>query len=226
MVKIDKKIRGYSVKSESAPQVEEAAKPVDKPSNVVQMHESLERPEALAGYTIKIKSAALEHALYLTVNHIVLNEGTSHEVVRPFEVFISTKDPNSQPWIVALTRLLSAVFRKGGDFAFVLEELKSVHDPKGGCFLPGGVYVPSTVAHIGMVLEQHLEEIGAMKPIELSPEVKALIESKKAQLQERTGGEGMSAVPGAGLCPKCSELAVVTMDGCSTCLTCGHSKCG
>lgn len=223
-VRIEQKIKGFSVVKKDA----EGAVPapaVEAESNVVQMHEAFERPESLRGSTIKLKSATLDHALYLTVNHIVLNEGTPHEMIRPFEVFINTKDPNSQPWIVALTRMISAAWRKGGDFAFVIDELKAVHDPRGGCFLPGGVYVPSTVAHIGLAIEQHLEAIGAMKRAELSPEVKAMIEAKKEQIAQSATSEG-TAVPGAAQCPKCSDMSLVIMDGCSTCLACGYSKCG
>ena len=241
VTKIDKKIVGYSVKTEKAEaepktaQVEEAS---PAPS-IVKMHETLERPEELKGSTIKLKNAAMDHAYYLTINYIVLNEGTEFETIRPFEVFVNTKDQNSTPWITALTRMISAAWRKGGDFAFVIDELKAVHDPRGGCFLPGGVYVPSTVAHIGLAIEQHLQSIGALKAVKLSAEVRAMQEAKLAALrgaapaadaeqgseQDEAAAAG-GAVAGATLCGKCSNMAVVVMDGCETCLSCGYSKCG
>ena len=231
-VRIDSKIKSASVVQNKAEQgaADSGMAPLPKPSetksNVVQMHEAFERPESLHGCSIKLKNPMLEHAMYLTINHIVLNEGTPHESLRPFEVFINTKDPNSQPWIVALTRMISAAWRKGGDFAFVIDELKAVHDPRGGFFLPGGVLVPSVIAHIGLAIEQHLESIGALRRPELSPEVKAMIEAKKEQLSQKTGEPQSSAIPGAAPCPKCLANALVIMDGCSTCVECGYSKCG
>ncbi len=107
------------------------------------MHESVERPETLVGSTYKIKSPLFEHALYVTINDIVLNAGTQHELRRPFEIFINSKNMDHFQWIVALTRIMSAVFRKGGDVTFLVEELKAVFDPRGGYFKAGGVYMPS-----------------------------------------------------------------------------------
>lgn len=235
-VRIEQKIKGFSVAPTQAPAPETppAAPPVEAVSNVVHMHETLERPELLNGSTLKLKSAVLDHALYLTINHIVLNEGTEHEIVRPFELFINTKDPKSQPWIVALTRMISAAWRKGGDFAFVIDELKAVHDPNGGCYLPGGTYVPSVVAHIGLTLERHLQNIGALRRPELSPELKEMIEAKTQQLQEREEAQQApqsapatsESIKGGTMCSKCNNMSVVIMDGCATCLECGYSKCG
>ncbi|MDE2317939.1 MAG: NrdJb, partial [Xanthomonadaceae bacterium] len=146
-IKIEKKIKGYNVvKPEDkaapaaapAPQAKAAAEP--RQAEVIQMHESLERPEQLIGSTFKIKSPLFEHALYVTINDIVLNAGTKHEQRRPFEIFINSKNMDHFQWIVALTRILSAVFRKGGDVTFLVEELKAVFDPRGGYFKAGGVY--------------------------------------------------------------------------------------
>ncbi len=122
------------------------------------MHESVERPEDLFGSTYKIKSPLFEHALYVTINDIVLNRGTEHEQRRPFEIFINSKNMDHFQWIVALTRIMSAVFRKGGDVTFLVEEMKAVFDPRGGYFKAGGVYMPSIVAEIGCVVEQPPEE--------------------------------------------------------------------
>ena len=120
------------------------------------MHEQLERPDQLAGSTYKIKTPLSDHALYVTINDIVLNPGTEHELRRPFEIFINSKNMEHFQWIVALTRIISAVFRKGGDVAFLVEELHSVFDPGGGYLKRGGKHVPSLVAEIGTVIEDHL----------------------------------------------------------------------
>ena len=115
---------------------------------VVHMHEKLERPEILAGSTYKVKTPLSEHALYITINDIVLNQGTEHEQRRPLEIFINSKNMDHFQWIVALTRLMSAVFRKGGDVTFLAEELQAVFDPKGGYFKPGGKFMPSIIAEL------------------------------------------------------------------------------
>jgi hypothetical protein len=278
-IKISKRIKGYAV-----------AKPDDKPAapatpavepneamalpkaEVIQMHEQIERPEVLVGSTYKIKSPLFEHALYVTINDIVLNQGTEHESRRPFEIFINSKNMDHFQWIVALTRIMSAVFRKGGDVTFLVEEMKAVFDPRGGYFKGGGVYMPSIVAEIGAVVEEHLKMIGLIRDPEMSAATKALIAEKRAAYEAQqakkkteltqsdtspspfTGegrGEGSAlaeapatlktapdstntaassvsseAIPGATLCPKCSAKAMVIMDGCATCLSCGNSKCG
>jgi hypothetical protein len=259
-IKIEKKIKGYNVvkpedKTAPAPApvpVKEAA-PV---AEVIQMHESLERPETLVGSTYKIKSPLFEHALYVTVNDIVLNAGTKHEQRRPFELFINSKNMDHFQWIVALTRILSAVFRKGGDVTFIVEELKAVFDPRGGYFKAGGVYMPSIVAEIGAVVEQHMKSIGLIHDPEMSDATRALIAEKRAAYEKAakpaTPAAATAAVPvgagsagdasqaaaeaahmnasgfpaGATLCAKCNTQALVLMDGCQTCLNCGYSKCG
>src|ERR1700754_1404059 len=124
------------------------------------MHENVERPEMLLGSTYKIKTPVSEHAMYVTINDIVLNEGTPNEQRRPFEIFINSKNLDHFQWIVALTRIISAVFRKGGDVTFLVDEMKAVFDPRGGYFKGGGVYMPSIVAEIGSVVEAHLKMIG------------------------------------------------------------------
>ena len=127
----------------------------------------LTRPEKLVGNTYKIKTPVTEHALYITINDVIMNEGTPQEHRRPFEIFINPKNMDHFQWIVALTRVMSAVFRKGGDVTFLVEELKSVFEPSGGYFKKGGKFVPSLVAEIGEVVEKHLQEIGMLKKPEL-----------------------------------------------------------
>jgi len=251
-IKIDKKITGYNVvkpedKVAATPAV--AAAPKEAPTaEVIQMHESVERPETLVGSTFKIKSPLFEHALYVTINDIVLNAGTKHELRRPFEIFINSKNMDHFQWIVALTRILSAVFRKGGDVTFIVEELKAVFDPRGGYFKAGGIYMPSIVAEIGGVIEQHMKNIGLIHDPEMDDATRKLIAEKRAAYEQagakkntdvaaaRAGAasaatasgdtESSGFPPGATLCAKCNTQALVLMDGCQTCLNCGYSKCG
>ena len=200
------------------------------PANVVQMHEKVERPETLVGSTYKIKTPLSDHALYVTINDIVLNEGTRHEQRRPFEIFINSKNLDHYQWIVALTRIMSAVFRKGGDVTFLVDELKAVFDPRGGYWQPGGKFMPSIIAELGYIVERHLIEIGLLKPLEPSEEQKKLIEGKRADFQARASQKDAFAndrfPEGAQLCGKCNTAACVMLDGCLTCLNCGYSKCG
>ncbi|MDH3871229.1 MAG: NrdJb, partial [Gammaproteobacteria bacterium] len=152
-IRIEKKIVDYKVgKDETQPvQPAPAANEVQPATqdNIVHLHEKLERPDMLIGSTYKVKTPLSEHALYVTINDIILNAGTENELRRPFEIFINSKNMDHFQWIVALTRIISAVFRKGGDVTFLVEELRSVFDPRGGYFKKGGKYMPSLVAEIG-----------------------------------------------------------------------------
>lgn len=228
-VKITKKIKGYAVlrgEDKAEAKREPAPAAVAPRAEVIQMHERLERPECLEGSTYKIKSPLFEHALYVTINDIVLNQGTPHEQHRPFEVFINSKNMEHFQWAVALTRIMSAVFRKGGDVTFLVEELKAVFDPRGGYYKAGGIYMPSVVAELGMVIEDHMKRIGLIKT-ELSPEIEEFIAKKRAQAQAVDVAASEASFPAsASVCAKCSTKALVLMDGCSTCLSCGYSKCG
>jgi hypothetical protein len=199
-------------------------------AKVIRMHEEIQRPEVLVGSTYKIKTPVSDHAMYVTVNDIVLNEGTEYEQRRPFEIFINSKNLDHFQWIVALTRIISAVFRKGGDIAFLVDELKAVFDPRGGYWQPGGKFMPSIIAELGYVIEKHLQSIGLMHRVELDEHQKKLVEEKRAEFEARTRQQDAFAKThfpeGAQLCSKCSTAAVVMMDGCMTCLNCGDSKCG
>ncbi|GMU44828.1 MAG: NrdJb [Xanthomonadales bacterium] len=261
-IKIGKKITGYAVQTpedKARAEAEAARQAAAQPdtvavatagAEVIHMHERVERPERLDGSTYKIKSPLFEHALYVTINDIVLNEGTEHESRRPFEVFINSKNMDHFQWAVALTRIMSAVFRKGGDVTFIVEELKAVFDPRGGYFKAGGVYMPSIVAELGFVVEDHLKQIGMMHGEELAPEQRAAIAKKRAEYEAKgeaakknpevsRDGESkpplvvvpsesasLAFPPTANMCGKCNTRAVVLMDGCQTCLNCGYSKCG
>jgi len=246
MTKIDRKIVKYSVqKPEEKAATDKAAEPraalpASEPevvrdkngrtAKVIRMHERLERPEVLIGSTYKIKTPISDHAMYVTINDIVLNEGTEYEQRRPFEIFINSKNLDHFQWIVALTRIISAVFRKGGDVTFLVDELKAVFDPRGGYWQPGGKFMPSIIAELGHVIERHLQTIGLIRKPQLDPHQQKLVDEKRAEFQARTRQADAFAKPhfpeGAQLCGRCSTAAVVMMDGCMTCLNCGDSKCG
>src|ERR1041385_8882658 len=182
--KIDKKIVKYRVEKPGDKSLEKpavAAVPVAKESNVVWMHEKVERPEMLLGSTYKIKTPVSDHAMYVTINDIVLNEGTPYEQRRPFEIFINSKNLDHFQWIVALTRIISAVFRKGGDVTFLVEELKAVFDPRGGYWKPGGKFMPSLIAEIRDVIEKHLVSIGLMHKEGLDGHQKKPITQKRSE---------------------------------------------
>jgi hypothetical protein len=199
MNKIEHKIVGYKV--------------VDKTEEKVvfeMIHENFPRPPHLTGTTYKIKTPQSEHALYITINDMVLNGDERH----PYEMFINSKNMDHFQWVLALTRLVSAVWRKGGDSTFLVEELKNVFDPKGGYYKKGGVYMPSLVAEIGSVIEQHLIATGVIK-VKVDAHQQAYLEAKK----EEAKGVEMQ------LCTKCNVKALILMDGCMTCTNCGESKC-
>jgi len=234
-IKIDKKIVGYAViKPEEETPTPAATLP--QPPAVVQMHEKVERPEMLTGCTYKVKTPLSDHALYITINDIVLNQGTLHQVRRPFEIFINSKNMDHFQWIVALTRIISAVFRKGGDSVFLIEELRSVFDPRGGYFKKGGKYMPSLVAEIGDVIEAHMRAIGMLKDELPDDHQRTLMAEKRAQYEAHIRAmeaarpketEQPHTFPEtASLCPKCQTQAMILMDNCLTCLNCGYSKCG
>jgi len=227
-IKIDRKITKYRVqkpadkatagegesKPGAAAELEGKSVPGNGKAKVIRLTEEVQRPEVLIGSTYKIKTPVSDHAMYVTINDIVLNEGSEHE----------------QRWIVALTRIISAVFRKGGDVTFLVEELKAVFDPRGGYWQPGGKFMPSIIAELGYVIEKHLQTIGLIRKVELDEHQKKLVDEKRAEFEARnkqTDAFAKSVFPeGAQLCPKCSTAAVVMMDGCMTCLNCGDSKCG
>ncbi len=217
-------IVGYKVKKQEV--VEE-----NPTADIVHMHEALKRPEMLLGSTYKVKTPLSEHALYMTINDIVLNQGTEHELRRPFEIFINSKNMDHFQWVVALTRVISAVFRKGGDCTFLAEELKAVFDPKGGYFKQGGKFMPSLVAEIGDAIESHLRMIGMIVDKGLDKHQQKLVDAKRAEFEALQNVGGPSAYAGdypdgAQMCNKCMTKAAVLMDGCMTCLSCGDSKCG
>ena len=201
-----------SVLSVSSEKTDKA--PADSPDQVseggeiVYMSDPLDRPAELEGNTYKVKWPDSEHALYITINDIVLN---GHR--RPFEVFINSKNMEHFAWTVALTRMVSAVFRRGGDVSFVVEELKAVFDPRGGAWMQGK-YIPSILAAIGGVIEQHMIATGFIAGegmgLKTDPQAKVV---------------GLDAPRGKS-CPSCGQFDLRMVEGCMTCGSCGHSKCG
>ncbi len=187
----------------------EKAPEADRGAEVVYLTEPLDRPAALEGATYKLKWPASEHAIYITVNDIVQG---GHR--RPFEVFINSKNMEHYAWTVALTRMISAVFRRGGDVSFVVEELKAVFDPRGGAWM-AGQYIPSILAAIGGVIERHLIAIGF-----IAGEGMGLKSDPKAEVMV------VGEAPRGPACPACGSYAMRKVEGCMTCADCGHSKCG
>jgi ribonucleoside-diphosphate reductase alpha chain len=197
-------------KEADAPEVVASSddEPQQPHGDVIYMSEPLDRPKALEGATYKLKWPDSEHAIYLTINDIVVG---GHR--RPFEVFINSKNMEHFAWTVALTRMISAVFRRGGDVSFVVEELKAVFDPRGGAWVQGK-YIPSILAAIGGVIEQHMVAIGF-----LAGEGMGLKSDPQAQVVNLAGGRGKA-------CPSCGQYDMRMIEGCMTCGSCGHSKCG
>ena len=195
-------VLSVSDKSEAVPQADTGA-------DVVYLSTPFDRPEALEGHTYKLKWPGSEHAIYVTINDTVIN---GHR--RPFEIFINSKNMEHFAWTVALTRMISAVFRRGGDVSFVVEELKAVFDPRGGAWVQGR-YIPSILAAIGGVIEQHLIRIGFI-------EGEGLGLKTDPQALRMVAGD----TPQGKACPSCGAYEMVMIEGCMTCRACGYSKCG
>jgi len=215
------------------------ATPVDQgdAGPVTHLYQPLDRPEALNGATYKVRWPDSEHAMYLTMSDIVDDSGRT----RPFESFINSKNMEHYAWTVALTRMISAVFRRGGDVSFVVEELKAVFDPRGGHWM-GGRYVPSLLAAIGDVIEKHMIIIGFLKgPDHLNEdalEARAVASGgDKAPAVANENGAALSTGPGMGMgmsmgmrglrqCPKCGQPSLTRQEGCDSCMSCDYSRCG
>ena len=192
---------------EPAPRAED----VFEAGGIVYMTKPLDRPGVLPGSTYKIKWPESDHATYITINDVI-TDGRR----RPFEVFINSKNTEHFAWTVALTRMISAVFRRGGDVSFVVDELKAVFDPRGGQWVDGK-YVPSLLAQIGSVIELHMIEIGFLpKPGEE--------EADRLEIARAVGEQG-NASARFRQCPRCGQAGLVRQEGCDTCVSCGYSKC-
>ncbi len=193
----------------SVSETAEASPEVDTGAEVIYLSEPLSRPDALEGHTYKIKWPESEHAIYITINDVIENSKR-----RPFEVFINSKNMEHYAWTLALTRMISAVFRRGGDVSFVVEELKAVFDPRGGAWVQGK-YIPSILAAIGGVIEQHMIRIGF-----ITTEGGHLKSDPKAEMI------AVGERPRGPACPACGQYGMRMVEGCMTCGDCGHSKCG
>ncbi|MEK9672705.1 MAG: adenosylcobalamin-dependent ribonucleoside-diphosphate reductase [Rhodospirillaceae bacterium] len=190
---------------------------------VVRMFRPLDRPGELEGKTYKVRWPESDHAIYITINDVIDDQGR----IRPFEIFINSKNTEHYAWTVALTRMISAVFRRGGDVSFVVEELKAVFDPRGGQWM-GSRYVPSLLAAIGGVIEQHMIQSGFLpNPNADSDAAEARHAVAAIGTDGKAGGEGGRL--GAAFfrqCPKCAQASLIRQEGCDTCTSCGYSKCG
>jgi ribonucleoside-diphosphate reductase alpha chain len=199
-----------SVSEEATPaETPDLIRQTDEGAEVVYMSEPLDRPQELEGATYKLKWPDSEHAIYITVNDLVI---AGHR--RPFEVFINSKNMEHFAWTVALTRMISAVFRRGGDVSFVVEELKAVFDPRGGAWMQGK-YVPSILAAIGGVIEKHMIATGF-----LAGEGLGLKADPQADVVAINGA------PRGKACSSCGSYELRMIEGCMTCASCGYSKCG
>ena len=185
------------------------ARDVYEAGGVVYMTQPLDRPEVLPGKTYKIRWLDSDHAIYITINDVI-QDGRR----RPFEIFINSKNMENYAWTLALTRMISAVFRRGGDVSFVVEELKAVFDPRGGQWVTGR-YIPSLLAAIGEVIEEHLIDIGFIRKGDARDESEAV----KIAVGEAQANKGMR------LCPKCGARSLLKQEGCDSCLSCAYSKC-
>ena len=242
-VEISKKITGVSVLHKEINKENSTANAIEKEAQRVELIQETKRPKQLDSRTYKIKaSSGYEHAYYVSISNVVLNEGTALKEVRPYEIFINTKDKISVQWVHALTFMMSAIFRKGGEYMFLLDELREVSSSNAGWFgqhTRGGNprYIESMVSAIADTIAYHVEQTCgvAIKEIELSSEAKEIIEEKKAEyLKNQTSDikpteitDEDAGMPNALDCPKCKvHNAVIKLDGCLTCVSCGDSKCG
>ena len=194
----------------SAGSEEKSASDQEVNGDIIYMSEPLDRPSTLDGNTYKLKWPDSEHAIYVTINDIIVND-----MRRPFEVFINSKNMEHFAWTVGLTRMISAVFRRGGDVSFVVDELKAVFDPRGGAWV-GGKYIPSILAAIGGVLEEHMIKIGFIKDTDTSLFHKS---SEVTKLENLKISQQKS-------CTSCGQFDLQMIEGCMTCRSCGYSKCG
>ncbi|HJZ44962.1 MAG TPA: ribonucleoside-diphosphate reductase, adenosylcobalamin-dependent, partial [Hyphomicrobiaceae bacterium] len=199
----------------------------ERQGEIVYMAKPLEREGVLAGYTYKLRWPGSDHAMYITINDIERDGhagGVPSARRRPFEIFINSKNLEHYAWTVALTRMISAIFRRGGDVSFVVEELKAVFDPQGGQWI-GGRYVPSLLAAIGGVIETHMLRTGFLVPEPRAGEDTAL-EKKALAATEPRAGPPSPAESGLGrICPRCSSRTLRRQEGCLVCGSCGYSKC-
>jgi ribonucleoside-diphosphate reductase alpha chain len=210
--------------------------PADRHGDVVYISKPLERAAVLEGATYKLRWPGSDDAIYITINDIERDGhagGVPSARRRPFEVFINTKNLEHYAWTVALTRMISAIFRRGGDVTFVVEELKAIFDPQGGQWM-GGRYVPSLIAAIGEVIEGHMVRIGFLPgPAARDAQRDASTEAEPVALSGRgvapplaEGGAGRQTIAGGRICPRCSSRSLHRREGCWVCDTCGYSRCG
>jgi ribonucleoside-diphosphate reductase alpha chain len=172
------------------------------------------RETVLSGFTYKLKWPGSDHAIYVTIND-TFDRGQR----LPFEIFINSKNLEHYAWTVALTRMISAIFRRGGDVSFVVEELKAVFDPRGGAWT-NGKYVPSLLAAIGEIIEQHFIHIG----FQAGGVQESGMHEEKAK-HENWDGISLGNLSPSRFCPRCGSASMIYQEGCRVCRNCGHSTC-
>lgn len=225
--KIDQPIVGYKVVTEGNTPIIIA----NEPKVIKETLVDRKRPEVLLGSTYKLKIPIDDTNIYITINDILINEGTEFEERRPYEIFINSKNMQHYQWVIALTRIISLIFRSIDKVELLVEELKSVFDPHGGYHKGKGVFVNSIVADIGLTIEKHLKIIGYLKD-NMDENMREYIESKKKQYEELHKDKAMLKEENTGfpanatLCNKCGAKAVLKLDNCSTCINCSASSCG
>jgi len=261
IVKIKQKIVGFSVKkpedvvdavdvAESSQKADDAK--IDQSHQLEYVHEGIKRPRRLYGETFKIKPPGKDHGLYFTINDIVMNEGTDDEQRYPYELFLNSANMENYPWVIALTRVISATFRKGGNITFLISEFNAILDPAGGYFgkrldSPKGIFYKSVLDEMGAIINQHFIDIGLIEPVlnisqenelkakkTVSKSTKPTAAVKPVAVEppkDSSGDSGSQLSPGqietGKTCPECSEPNMQLRDNCYTCVNgCGHSKCG
>ena len=225
ITKITSKIQNFSVKEKPETATESPAHEEVGQEVVMKVVKPLDRPEILAGTTYKltVPDHISKHSLYVTINNIELEEGT----IRPFEIFINSKSLQNSDWVAALTRITSAVFRLGGDFAFIVEELRAIYSPEGG-YYNNGKFHNSLLNEIGNIIERHFTETcGEDKPqfvdeVEQAPEISEDEEASKIKVKSINTPQATMGPR----CPSCGSFNFTKNGGCETCMDCGYSKCG
>ena len=155
-----------------------------------------DRPAILSGKTYKLYWPPNEATFYVTIN----DDGAA----RPFEIFISSTHAQYTEWTTALTLMITAILRRGGDVSFIAENLKQIVSATSSAWVKGK-YCNSLVAMIGETIELHMNRESAV--IEAAPVEKSV----DALLS---------------FCPRCGQKALIHSEGCGSCQNCGYSNCG
>ena len=214
MVKIDKKIVGYSVKqqgqeSDKATFDAQSKDEITVPAHVPVQVQS-DETEIMNSFSWSIKRNAEKvnngkmihdfDKVYITL----VFDGNNN----PVQVFFNSKDFSINEHLSMGAISLSHAFKNGT----YLELLESMIDIVGEGFFHRKKYRASLISAICSDILYYLGRINA-RPTDITEQEAA----PKKQGAEPKKGEK---------CQRCGEYAVVVLDGCKTCLDCGDSKCG